>query len=106
MIFEEELSRGNFLVPECTDCKKLVWPPNTICNRCFGNTILKPGPRKGKIIEFSKTEEIYFCVVEFEEQIRLICNLIAKRHPKTGDIVSLVSCGVVNGNYLFDVVLE
>lgn len=106
MNFEEELSKGNFLVPECTTCKKIVWPPNVICNACFGHTMLKPGPKKGKIIEFSKTEEMYFCIVEFANEMRLICNLISNKPPKIGDNVSLVSCGLINDNYLFEVTLD
>lgn len=105
MNLEEEISKGNFVVPECPTCKKIVWPSSTICNSCFNYTVLKHGPREGKILEFSKTGDAFFCIVEFKNQIRLICTLISQKTPKIGDKVSLISCGINNGNYVFTVSL-
>ena len=41
MSFEENLSRGEFLIPKCTQCEKIVWPPSDYCNHCFGKIELK-----------------------------------------------------------------
>jgi len=35
MTFEDELRKGNFQIPECTNCKKIVWPPSYFCNHCL-----------------------------------------------------------------------
>mgnify|MGYP007112313161 FL=1 len=41
MSFEKELEKGQFCIPECTVCKKLVWPPSEFCDKCNGETSLK-----------------------------------------------------------------
>jgi len=43
MSFEFELSKGQFMIPECTECKKIVWPPTEFCDNCFGEICLKKG---------------------------------------------------------------
>ena len=48
MNFESKLNDGEFCIPECTECKKIVWPPAEFCNHCFGNISLKDGPFVGK----------------------------------------------------------
>lgn len=106
MTFEKELSEGKFLIPQCSKCGKIVWPPSKICNSCFSSTFLRPASGKGKIISFSKTQESYFCVIEFEGQIHLICSLKAERTPSIGDTVSLLRCGINNKDYSFEVLLE
>ena len=54
MNFELMLSEGKFCIPECTKCKKTVWPPAEFCNHCFGDVMLQDGPFTGKILEFSE----------------------------------------------------
>ena len=56
MNFEEELTKGNFTIPECSSCKKIVWPPAEFCDVCYNETRLKSGQFSGKIIEFSKQD--------------------------------------------------
>jgi len=101
MNFESELTKGVFCIPECAKCKKIVWPPSEFCNRCFGEVYLKKGNVEGKIIEFSKHNEDYFCLVEFEKTIRIMAKIL--EYPKIGQIVKITKCGISNGSYFFNV---
>lgn len=101
MSFESELSKGQFTIPECLECKKMVWPPAEFCNDCFGQTHLKKGVFEGKIIEFSKQNETYFCMVEFENTIKIMAKIV--KTPKIDQIVQISKCGIVNGSYFFEV---
>lgn len=105
MSFDKEISQGNFVISECTICKKIVWPSSLICNNCFGKTVLIQAPRDGIIMEFSKTGEVYFCIVEFANKFRLICSMHSQIIPKIGDQVSLVNCGIKDSMYNFEVKL-
>ncbi len=99
MSFEFELSQGKFCIPECTICKKIVWPPVKFCNHCFGAVSLKKGDFEGKIIEFSRQNEEYFCLVEFENTIRVMAKIL--QIPKIDQTVKISKCGITNGNYFF-----
>ncbi len=99
MSFESELSQGKFSIPVCTVCKKITWPPAEFCNHCFGQISLKKGDFEGKIIEFSKQNGKYFCVVEFENTIRVMAKML--QTPEIGQIVKISKCGISNGNYFF-----
>jgi len=99
MSFESELLQGKFCIPVCTVCKKIVWPSAEFCNHCFGKVSLKKGDFEGKIIEFSRQNEEYFCVVEFEKTIRLMAKIL--QIPEIDQIVKISKCGIINGNYFF-----
>ncbi len=99
MSFESELFQGKFYIPECIVCKKIVWPPAEFCNHCFGQVSLKKGVFEGKIIEFSRQNEEYFCVVEFEKTIRVMAKIL--QIPKIGQTVKISKCGISNGSYFF-----
>jgi len=102
MNFETELARGNFYIPECVKCMKVVWPPSEFCNNCFGEVLLKKKAFEGKIIEFSRKDDEYFCLVEFEKEVRV---MVKTSHiPKIGQIVKISRCGISNGNYFFHVI--
>ena len=101
MNFEEKLQNGEFCIPECNECKKIVWPPSEICNHCFGNVHLKEGDFEAKIIEFSRENDQYFCMVEFEKSIRILAHI--SHLPKLGQIVKITKCGIKNENYFFEV---
>ena len=101
MNFETELTNGVFCIPECTICKKIVWPPTEFCNRCFGATSLKKGDFVGKIIEFSKQNKEYFCLVEFKNTVRIMAKMT--QMPKIDQLVKIVKCGISNGNYFFHI---
>lgn len=102
MSFESKLNKGKFCIPECVECKKIVWPPSDICNHCFGNVHLKEGDFEGKIMEFSRQNEQYFCMVEFENTIRIIANILEP--PEIGKSVKISKCGIIDGNYSFQVI--
>jgi hypothetical protein len=99
MNFESELSKGKFFIPECTICKKIVWPPAEFCSHCFGLVSLKKGEFEGKIVEFSRQDEEYFCLVEFENNIRIMAKI--SQIPKIDQRVKISKCGITNGSYFF-----
>lgn len=101
MNFESELKKGIFLVNECIKCNKIVWPPSKFCNTCFGQTKLREGDKKGKIIEFSKMDQKYFCVGEFEGKIRII-GTISEGTPNEGDQIEIEKCGIKDDSYYFE----
>jgi len=102
MNFELELSQGNFYIPECTKCMKVVWPPSEFCNHCFGKVLLEKKAYEGKIIEFSNQSDAYFCLVEFEKEIRVIAKI--SKMPKIDQKVKILECGLIDGNYFFHVI--
>ena len=101
MSFESDLSKGRFSIPECRSCNKIIWPPSEFCNQCFGIVTLKKGEFEGKIIEFSKQNNEYFCLVEFEKNIRVLAKIL--RIPEIGQKVKISKCGISNGSYFFHV---
>ena len=101
MTFESELSQGKFYIPECSVCKKIVWPPAEFCNNCFGPVSLKKGNFEGRIIEFSKQNNDYFCLVEFEKTIRVMAK--TSKLPKVEQTVRISECGIKDGDYFFHV---
>ncbi|MAI01471.1 MAG: hypothetical protein CMH72_02245 [Nitrosopumilus sp.] len=102
MSFEKELEQGRFYIPECLACKKLVWPPSEFCDGCNEETSLRKEVFEGKIIEFSRQNEEYFCMVEFGDSIRIMAKMIAL--PKKDQIVKISKCGISEGNYFFQVI--
>ena len=60
MTFEDELKKGNFQVPECLNCKDIVWPPSDYCSICFSKIIWRKSDGVGKILEYSKKGAIFF----------------------------------------------
>jgi len=102
MSFEDKLSKCQFYIPECLACKKIIWPPSEFCDNCNGETSLKKGEFEGKIIEFSRQDKNYFCMVEFFDSIRLIAKMTT--NPKKDQIVKISKCGITNGNYFFEII--
>jgi len=90
--FEEGLKKDEFVCSECLTCKKLVWPPNNFCNRCFGDVKWRPVSRCGKLVEFSKKDETVFCIAEFENEIRIMGSLKCSCVPVIGQSLKLVKC--------------
>ena len=99
MSFESKLSKGNFCIPICNNCEKTIWPPAEFCNICNQKISLKEEEFEGKIIEFSKQNEDYFCIVEFEESIRIMAKMT--NNPKIGQKVKITKCGIKDNNYYF-----
>jgi hypothetical protein len=104
MNFESELEKGNFIVAECTHCKKIVWPASEFCNQCFGEVSWRKGSYEGKIIEFSKQDTNYFCLVEIENSIKIIGTILSGI-PNTGQRVKIEKCGIKDKNYYFEMSL-
>ena len=100
MNFELELKKGNFPISECKHCKIIVWPPSEFCNQCFNENSWRECSREGKIIEFSKKENVYFCVVEIENSIRIMGEIVSGI-PKTNGVVKMIDCGVINNDHFF-----
>lgn len=101
MSIEAELEKGNFVVGQCTECKKTVWPPADYCNRCLGIVSVKKGPQKGKVMEFSKQDDNYFCLVEFEREVRIIGKFLHGM-PRKDQAVKVERCGISGGSYFFE----
>ena len=105
-IFESELKKGHFMIPECPKCNDVVWPPSDYCSHCFGKIKWRKSDGVGKILEFSKNKDAFFCLVEFEKKIRVLSKL--KINSKTHKIqkkVKLESCSMNGKNYNFTLVL-
>ena len=101
MNFEDELSKGKFLIPQCNKCKKIVWPPAGFCDSCFEKVVLKEKEKQGKVITFSKQKNEYFCIVEFEGNIKIMAK--SKEMPKKNQTVKIFRCGIRNNNYFFEI---
>lgn len=87
-----EFKETEFICSECKKCKKLVWPPNDYCNRCFGEVVWRPVSDTGKLIEFSKKGNTFFCIAEFENEIRIMGSLDGITMPVIGQDLKLVKC--------------
>ena len=93
--FEEELIVGNFVIGECSNCSKIVWPPSNFCNKCFSNVKWRKISPKGKLIEWSKIGNDVFCITEFENAIRIIGKIDTKNSVlKPGQLVKLSKCAL------------
>ncbi len=102
MTFEDELRKGNFQVPECTNCKKIVWPPSDFCNQCFSDILWRKCSNEGKIIEFSKQNNHYFCLVEFENSVKVMGKISSSGIPDKDKQVRIDRCGMKNDDYFFE----
>ncbi len=97
-MFENELKKRNFVISECSSCKTIVWPPSDYCNNCLAHVTWRKINPVGKLIEFSKKEEMIFGIVELEGKIRLIGTLkINSSDISEGQCVKLHSCSYDNG---------
>ena len=105
MNFESELKKGRFLIPECKYCDKIVWPPSEFCNQCFKEVSWRNSSYEGKIIEFSKQNNDYFCLVEIEKSIKII-GKISSGIPKIGQKVKIERCGIKDESYFFEMSLQ
>ena len=105
MKFEEELQKGNFVIPFCSKCDKTTWPPSEFCSYCLGEVSWKNASTIGKIIEFSKKDDVMFCLAEFEGGIRIMGSLVSDSVPEIRHDVKIVKTSLKNGNYSFEMSL-
>ena len=101
MSIEAELKNGDFVVGECTYCKKTIWPPADYCDRCLSTVSVKKGPPEGKIIEFSRQKDSYFCLVEFEKEMRIMGKFL-QGTPIKNQPVKVEKCGINDEGYFFE----
>ena len=90
--FENELNKGNFVISKCQKCNKIVWPVNDICDNCFSNVVWVTGSKSARIIECSKQKNDWFCLVETEDQIRMIGTLKSDNEPRIEQRILLDEC--------------
>ena len=103
--FETELKKGNFIIGECPNCKIVIWPPSEYCSKCFGNIEWRNSINVGELIEFSRKDDSYFGIAEFEKKIRIMGTIKSKDIPKIGQKTKLEKCSVNEGNYSFEMSL-
>ncbi|CAD6519000.1 conserved hypothetical protein [metagenome] len=104
MNFESELKKGIFMISECTQCNKTIWPPSEFCNQCFKEVSWKKSPSEGKIIEFSRQNNDYFCLIEIKNGVRII-GKVSSGTPNVGQNIKLDRCGIRDGSYFFEMSL-
>ena len=90
--FENELKKGNFVISKCQKCKKVVWPVNDICDNCFSKVVWISGSISARIIEYSKQKNNWFCLVETNDQIRMLGTLKSDNEPKIEQKILLDDC--------------
>ena len=104
--FETELKAGNFVTSECSYCNRIVWPPSDYCDNCFKDVNWRKVSQNGTIIELSRKENNVFCIIEFENKIRIMGKLDAEIDMvKPGQTVKLSKC-LHNGKNSFFFSLE
>jgi hypothetical protein len=91
-VFETELKNGRFVIPECPRCQKVIWPPSEYCTQCFGNVVWRTVNDSGILVEYSSKDGKMFCIVEFENSIRVMGSLHCK-NPVIGQKIKVSSCG-------------
>ncbi len=91
--FEEGVQNNQFVCSECAKCNALVWPPNEFCSMCFGKVHWRQVSKKGKLVEYSKEKNTFFCIAEFEKSIRIMGQLeTGLKSPQIGQDLELVLC--------------
>ena len=53
------------------------------------------------MLEFSQKNDDYFCLAEFENNVRIMGALSANSKPEIGQKVKLIKAGILNGQYSF-----
>jgi uncharacterized OB-fold protein len=91
-VFESELKKGRFVVGECSKCQKVTWPPNDFCSHCFGEISWRDVKKPGIIVECSSKDGRTFCIVEFENTVRVMGIILGNTEPKPGEQIKVISC--------------
>ncbi|MGI0088099.1 MAG: Zn-ribbon domain-containing OB-fold protein [Nitrosotalea sp.] len=90
--FEQELKNNNFVCSRCTRCNKMVWPPSDLCNKCFDNVVWVPVSRNARLVEFSRKDEEYFGIAEFDGGIRVMGTIQSASILHVGQPLILTRC--------------
>lgn len=103
MTFGIKLQDGKFFVSFCTKCHTTVWPPSEFCSVCFSESIPKDMSPIGTLIEFSKKNNEYFGLAEFDHKIRLIGKIHGDK-IKEGMKIQLQNCSHNNNGYNYELI--
>ncbi len=87
--FEDQLKKGIFQICYCSNCNNTIWPPKEICHLCHNYSEWKKSENRGKIIEFSKKDSVYFGLVQIDENIRVLGDISSESIPKIGQAVRM-----------------
>ncbi len=93
------LHYNNKPICKCINCKKIFLTYSKSCIYCFdkANYLVS---RYGKIVEFSKRDNIIFCIGEFENKIRIIGTVKTNlKKPEIGMVIKLKTCQQTNNKY-------
>ncbi len=89
--FEDELRNNNFVCSYCIKCQHFVWPTSEFCNKCLGDVEWRQVSKSAKLVEVSSKDGKYFCIAEFEGNIRVFGSLLGT-HPKHDQNLTLEKC--------------
>ncbi len=94
--FEDELKNNNFVCSYCVKCEHFVWPASEFCNKCLGDVTWKQVSKNAKLVESSSKDGRYFCIAEFEGNIRVFGALSEDSQPKHAQDLILEKCDYDN----------
>ena len=103
MNFKTEINKGNLVTSWCTSCHHTVWPPSEFCDICLGDIIWKRPSMYGKIVEYSKVDGGYSCIINMDDSFTILGRV--EKTPKIGQKVKLHKCGIHDGTCFFDMML-
>ena len=102
MSFRDRLAQGQFCIPECGECGKVVWPPSDMCDGCLGGEIrLREGPFEGVVVASSGRDGRHFCMAEIAGSVRIVAESGVRLDA--GQQVRMAECGIRDGGYFFAV---
>ena len=87
--FEDQLEKGIFQICYCENCNNTIWPSKVSCHICNNKTSWKKSINRGKILEFSKKESMYFGLIEIDDGIRVLGDISSILMPKIGQSVKM-----------------
>ncbi len=90
--FEDELKNNNFVCSYCVKCQHFVWPPSEFCNKCLGDVTWRQVSKNAKLVEVSSKDDKYFCIAEFEGNIRVFGSLSENSHLNHDQNLTLENC--------------
>lgn len=89
----------------CPRCKRTGWPIQRYCSGCLAETDVVVASPRGRIIEFSQRDGVYFCVADFDG-VRLVCTLRSSRPPRSGQAVTFLSHERTDSGHAFEIGLD
>lgn len=92
------------MISRCVRCKSTAWPPQESCRECFADTRVVQASDTGTIVGFSKKDDVYFCVADFDG-IRIMCSLCSQVEPVTGQRVRFDRYHTTKDGHAFEITL-